>query len=242
MWLTKKKLLAVRKKVITALSYPCFLLVIGMVVVLFLLTYVMPTFSQIYADSSSTLPALTQFFLGLTTFLRAHAVGILIALLALGVSAKILYRKPVGQAFLDRLMLNLPGLRTVMLKHYIIQMTRTLGAILKSGIPLVTALQMTADSMTNGVMAKHLHMAGNRVKEGGSLYKSFAEMALLPKVAYEMISVGEETGTLEEILFQVADFHEEELDLALSWITSLVEPVLILVMGSIVGIILVAMY
>ncbi len=238
----QRKLLAVRKKVFAALSYPCFLLIVGMGVVVFLLSYVMPTFAHIYANSNNTLPGLTLFFMDLTLFIQAHYLPMLLVLLFLLIGLRIFHRSQNGRAFFDGLVLKLPVLRGVMIKHHMIQMARTLGAILKSGIPLVPAMQMTGEAMTNSVVATDILNAKNRVQEGKSLSTAFAEMAMIPKVAIEMISVGEETGALEEILVHVADFHEEALDLSLSWMTTLVEPILILLMGAIVGIILVAMY
>ncbi|HET6370309.1 MAG TPA: type II secretion system F family protein [Nitrospiria bacterium] len=238
----QKKILAVRKKVVSALAYPSFLLIIGLGVMLFLLIYVMPSFSEIYQDSKAELPALTRTMLAIVTFSRAHLLTLFGLLILLGVGARLLYMQRWGRKVYDWLILKTPFLRSITLKHYIIRMTRTLGSVLKSGIPLVPALQMTADAMANGVVATKVQSATERVKEGVSLSNAFGEMGIMPKMALEMISVGESTGALEEMLMQVADFHEDELDLYLSRVTTWVEPVLLLLMGGIVAIILIAMY
>jgi len=163
-----------------------------------------------------------------------------LALSALGL--RVVYFQKWGKDFYDRAALLLPLIRGITLKHYIIRITRTLGAVLKSGISLVPALQMTAEAMSNQRVRAMILTATGRVKEGASLSQAFGEMRLMPKMALEMIAVGEATGALEEMLLQVADFHEDELDLYLTRITTWVEPALLLLMGGVVAIILIAMY
>jgi type IV pilus assembly protein PilC len=238
----QRKLLAVRKKVVAALAYPSFLLGVGLGVMVFLLIYVMPSFSEIYRDANTELPSLTRVLLSLVTFLRAHLITLL-ALVALGaVGARLAYHQRWGRRTYDLSMLRIPLIRAILLKHYIIRIARTLGAVLKSGIPLVPALEMTREAMANGVVAERIEQATDRVKEGVSLSNALAETDLMPRMVIEMISVGEATGALEEMLLQVADFHEDELDLYLSRVTTWVEPALLLLMGGVIAIILIAMY
>jgi type IV pilus assembly protein PilC len=237
-----RKLLAVRKKVVAALAYPSFLLGVGVGILVFLLTYVMPSFSEIYRDANTELPTLTRILLSLVTFLRSHLIT-LFALVVLGaVGARLAYLQRWGKRKYDQLMLQAPLIRAILLKHYIIRIARTLGAVLKSGIPLVPALGMTSEAMANGVVAEKIERATERVKEGVSLANALTETGLMPRMTIEMVSVGEATGALEEMLLQVADFHEDELDLYLSRVTTWVEPALLLLMGGVIAIILIAMY
>lgn len=238
----QKKILAVRKKVIAALTYPSFLLAVGVAVMLFLLVFVMPSFTEIYQDSKADLPALTRSLLAVVALFRSHAIVMLCVLALIALALRILYSQKWGKDFYDRAALLLPLVRGITLKHYIIRITRTLGAVLKSGISLVPALQMTAEAMSNQRVRAMIWTATGRVKEGASLSQAFGEMRLMPKMALEMIAVGEATGALEEMLLQVADFHEDELDLYLTRVTTWVEPALLLLMGGVVAIILIAMY
>jgi len=238
----QRKILAVRKKVISALTYPSFLLAVGVGVMLFLLVFVMPSFTEIYQDSNADLPALTRSLLAVVALFRSHFIVMLSLLALVGVGLRLIFSQQWGRDFYDRAALFFPLIRGITLKHYIIRITRTLGAVLKSGISLVPALQMTAEAMSNRKVKAMIMTATERVKEGASLSQAFGEMRLMPKMALEMIAVGEVTGALEEMLLQVADFHEDELDLYLTRVTTWVEPVLLLIMGGVVAIILIAMY
>lgn len=238
----QKKLLAVRKKVVSALAYPSFLLAVGLGVMAFLLIYVMPTFAQIYQDSKDALPHLTLWLLRVVSFLRANTLPLVGLLIVSAIGLRLFFRTPAGKKAYDRLILTTPWIRSIVLKHYVIQMCRTLGTVLRSGIPMVMALQMTGEAMANGIVASKIRKAMEKVREGGALSQALTEMGLLPKMAIEMVGVGETTGSLEEMLFQVADFTEDELDLLLSRVTTWVEPILLLIMGGIVAMILIAMY
>lgn len=238
----QRKLMAVQKKVVSALTYPSILLLLGLGVVVFLLLYVLPSFSEVYRDSQAELPQITLFLLTGVHAVREHVYTILGLFFVSLVGGRLLYLQSWGRRLYDWLLLKIPIIRSIMLMHYVIRITRTLGAVLKSGIPLVPALQMTFEAMTNSVVIGKIQTATERVKEGGTLSNAFAEMQLMPKMALEMISVGEATGGLEELLFQVADFHEDELDLYLSRVTTWFEPMLLAIMGVLIAFVLIAMY
>jgi type IV pilus assembly protein PilC len=136
----------------------------------------------------------------------------------------------------------LPLVGKVMIKTYLIQISRTLSAILSGGIPLVTALEMVADAMTNPVIAARIREVRERVKEGVSLASALEKTGFIPRLTLEMVSVGEATGALEQLLMDAAEFHEEELDLLLARVTTWVEPLLLLFMGTIVAAIVIIMY
>ncbi len=238
----QRRMIAVWKKVRAALNYPLFLLVVSISIVTFLLVYVMPTFSEIYRESDAQIPVPTRILLHLVQLLRANLLWII---LTLGVGAFLLRawsRTASGRASLQRLFLRLPLVGAIMLKSYLIQITRTLSAILSGGIPLVTALDMVANAITNQAISVKIREVRERVKEGMSLARAFEKTGFMPRLTLEMVGVGEATGALEQLLTEAAEFHEEELDVLLTRVTTWVEPLLLLFMGTIVAAIVIIMY
>lgn len=238
----QKKVLEVRKKVLAALAYPAFLLVVGIGVLGFLLTYVMPSFSELYADSQVELPLITRFLLGLVDFLRQYFLAILLGSVLTGLLLWRLLRSAWGRAVSDRLALQAIFLGPIIKRHHLIRIARTLSTVLKSGIPLVESLTIVGAAMTNQLVARQIGKVGSEVRGGVALALAFSKVALFPRMSTEMIAVGETTGSLEEMLQEVANFHEDELDLYLSRVATWVEPILLLLIGSLVAVILIAMY
>ncbi|MGD9851352.1 MAG: type II secretion system F family protein [Nitrospirales bacterium] len=237
-----KLLIGVREKVLRALAYPAFLVVFGFGVVGFLLAYVLPSFSDVYSESRVELPWATQMLLNfigsVSTWLPILLVGLI-----LGIGTFLWWRTtPAGKWQLDQLMLGLPLLGDIILKNQAIRLTRTLSTILAGGIPLLTALQITGKAMTNLVLARGIQSAIVEVREGNSLSSALKRGGFLPRMTVEMIEVGETTGSLETMLLEVAEFHEGELDLQLSRLTTWIEPLLLVLMGILVGGIVIIMY
>ena len=237
-----KQMLALRRKVAAALTYPTFLLIVGGGVVGFLLFFVMPTFAEIYRDTATGLPWATRLLLETIHALRP-VMPLLAALLAAGgVALHAWSRTSEGRARLHALILRLPFLGVVVGRHHLIRLVRTLSSVLRSGVPVVPALGIVADSMTNQFVAVRLQGVIGLVQSGTDLRTACEASGLMPRMTVEMIGVGEATGALEEMLDEAADFHEEELDRMLSRLTTWLEPLLLLVMGLIVGTIIVLMY
>lgn len=237
-----KRMLAVRKKIVSSLSYPAFLLVMGAGVILFLLAFVMPTFLDVYREAQADLPAATRWLMAFVGFLKQWVLALIGLLIAGIVGLRLWRRTPTGRRLFDRGLLWMPGLGRIVRTHYTISLSRTLATILTGGIPLVTALRMVADSIPNRAVVEHLSGVIERVKTGSGVAAAFAVGGFMPRMTLEMIEVGETTGALEEMLNQIADFHEEELDRMLTRITTWVEPVLLLVMGGLVAAVVVTMY
>ncbi len=237
-----KRMLAVRKKVISALSYPIFLLAVGISVIFFLLTYVMPTFMEIFKDSGTQLPLATQRLIFVMGFLQNYFLYLLLGLVAIVVFIYQSYQTSWGRPWLDSFILKIPVIGHVMERHYLITLSRTLSTTLSGGIPLVPALGMVAEALSNQAWSSKVQEVSGRVQEGVSLAHSLAQSGTFPKMSLEMIDVGENSGSLVEMLGEVADFHEDELDLYLGRVTTWVEPVMLLVMGVIVAIIVISMY
>ena len=233
--------IAIREKVGKALAYPAFLMFIGIGVAIFLLVFVIPTFVDVYAQSNASLPGPTQMLLDVVTSVvhwGPWAIGIL---LVSGIGGYLWSKTEQGQYRTHRLLLAFPLIGGIVSNDQIIRLSRTMATILAGGLPLLTALSMTADAMTNKVFSRALARATSRVREGMGLAASFKEERFLPRMTVEMIEVGEATGALETMLEEVAEFHESEIDVYLNQLNWL-EPILLLFMGILVGGIVVIMY
>jgi len=237
-----KLVIGVREKVVKALAYPMFLIVVGVAVVVFLLMYVMPTFSEIYGQSNAQLPMATQMLLAAVAQFREWLPWLVAGTVGIGLIAYQWVRTEIGREQVDGLSLRLPIVGDVLIKGEVIRLARTLATVLAGGIPLMNALQITGGAITNRVISKALARATDRVRDGMGLAASLKQEGFLPQMTLEMIEVGETTGSLETMLQEVAEFHEGELDLRLSQLTTWIEPVLLLVMGFLVGGIVIVMY
>ena len=237
-----KLMLGLRQKVIKAISYPIFLVIIGLAVVGFLLAYVMPTFVSVYGESAKTLPWATQTLLDVVRYAEAGAGPVVILLVGLGVGLRAYYSTPAGHLAVDRLALMFPLFGQIAVKHNTVQLTRTLGTILAGGTPLVDALQSARGALSNRWISQGMVGAVNEIREGVTLAAALDRPKVLPRLAIEMLSVGEETGSLESMLRDVAEFYEADLDTRLTQLTTWIEPALLLVMGVLVGGIVIVMY
>jgi type IV pilus assembly protein PilC len=235
-------MIGLRQKVTKALAYPAFLVLVGVAVIGFLLSYVVPTFVSVYGEVGKTLPAATQALIDLVNELQRYLVPGLLALLGVGLTVRAYYRTTAGRLAIDRLLLGLPVLGPIFVKHHTIQLARTFSTILASGTPLVEALQIARGAVSNRFVSKGLAGAVEKIREGATLAAALDRPKVFPKLALEMISVGEETGSLENMLRDVAEFYESDLDLRLTQLTTWIEPILLLVMGLLVGAIVVVMY
>lgn len=237
-----KLMIGLRQKTTKAMAYPAFLVVVGIAVVAFLLTYVLPTFSVIYGETSKGLPPATQGLLTVVRTMQAHLLMIATVTAATIIAVYLWIRSAAGRALWDRLVLRLPLIGDLLIKHTTVQVTRTLATVLAGGIPLMDALRIIRGAIANRYLAAGLASAIDHVQEGMPLAAALKKGHVLPRMAIEMIAVGEETGSLETMLRDVAEFHETELEQRLNLLTTWIEPVLLLVMGLIVGTIVVIMY
>jgi len=237
-----KLMIGLRQKVTKALSYPIFLIVIGLAVIGFLLTYVMPTFVSVYGESAKTLPWATQTLLDLVRHAESRLLPAAVLMVGLALGIRAYYATPAGRLAVDRFMLNLPLLGPVVIKHNTVQLTRTLGTILAGGTPLVDALHSARGAVSNRWISHGMVKAVNEIREGVTLAAALDRPKVLPKLAIEMLSVGEETGSLDAMLRDVAEFYESDLDTRLTQLTTWIEPALLLVMGVLVGGIVIVMY
>ncbi|HWG97462.1 MAG TPA: type II secretion system F family protein [Nitrospira sp.] len=237
-----KLMVGLRQKVKKAISYPIVLIGIGMAVVGFLLAYVMPTFVSVYGESAKTLPWATQVLIDMVMHAESRIVPAVVVVIGIMLGIHAYYATPTGQLAIDRLVLKLPLVGQIAVEHNTVQLTRTLGTILAGGTPLVDALQGTRGAVSNRWISQETIGAVNEIREGATLADALDRFRVLPRLAIEMLSVGEETGSLDAMLRDVAEFYESDLDTKLTQLTTWIEPVLLLVMGVLVGGIVIVMY
>jgi type IV pilus assembly protein PilC len=237
-----KLIMGLRQKMTKALAYPAFLVIVGAAVVGFLLTYVLPTFSVIYGEAGTNVPEATRALIAVVEAIQSHLVSIGLAIVALFAAFRWWVRTDTGRALWDRTTLKVPLIGDVLVKHQTIQFARTLATVLAGGTPLVSALQTVRGALTNRFLAAGLATATERVREGTTLSAALEGVKVFPRMALEMLAVGEETGSLDAMLRDVAELYEGDLDQRLSQLTTWIEPVLLLVMGLVVGAIVVIMY
>ena len=237
-----KLVIGVRQKMTKAMAYPAFLIVVGVVVVGFLVGYILPTFSVIYGDTLADLPPATRTLIGLVKNIQSHFLLLVAGVIGVGIGLRTWYRSAAGRAFWDRHILSVPIIGDLLFKQHTIQFTRTLATVLAGGTPLIDALQIVRRAVSNQSLVAGLATAIGQVQEGMLLATALERNKVLPKMALEMIAVGEETGSMETMLRDVAEFHEGELDQRLSQMTTWIEPILLLVMGAIVAVVVIVMY
>ncbi len=237
-----KLMIGLRQKVSKALAYPAFLVLVGIAVIGFLLTYVVPTFVSVYAETSKSLPPATQLLLDVVTGGKTYLMPGFAGLVILGLAGRAYYATSAGRLVADRLLLSVPILGPIFVKHYTVQLTRTLATILAGGTPLVEALSIARGAISNRYVSVGVAGTVAEIREGTTLAAALDRPKVFPKLAVEMLSVGEETGSLPTMLHDVAEFYEGDLDLRLTQLTTWIEPVLLLIMGVLVGAIVIVMY
>jgi len=237
-----KRMEGFRKKVVSALIYPSILLTLATVVVTVLLVYVVPIFSQIFADVGSQLPLPTRILIGFTVVLKNYLPLIIAVVVIAGVFARRWMRTTAGRYTVDRVLLRIPFLGPLLTQYSVAGFTRTLGTILGSGIPIVESLKMAVGTLNNKVLERKLLQAVVRVEEGTTLVTALEGVKLMPPLALRMLGVGETTGALEEMLADISEYFEEEIDRQLHILTTAIEPAILIVTGLIIGVIIITLY
>ena len=233
---------SVRRKTVSALIYPSILLGLSCVVVGIIVLRVVPEFSGFYQGMGAELPMATRFILAISDFLQQNLFLLGSALAATTLSVVVWLKQKGRRGTLDRYLLDIPGIGSIAQKFGTAQLARTLSTLLRGGIPLASALDVAANSMGNRYFSQQLEGVTREVLEGKSLSASMAERGIFPAVAIKMIEVGESTGALREMLTSTAEFFEEEIETSLSRFVTVVEPVLLVIMGLIIAILLLSLY
>jgi len=238
----QKVALAVRKKVVVSLMYPCVLLVLVSLLMVFMVTYVVPTFATLYTSMSAKLPPMTEFLITIGTAARSYILFFAGALVGGIFLFRWWARHESARERIDRVKIKLPIVGEIWLKYQVAQLSRILGTLLTGGIPLVQAMETAADSLNTPLLKRAVQVAGRSVREGQPLSSSLKASKLVPGLATDMIEVGESTGALPAMLNSVAEFFEDDVNTKMTATLSLIEPAIMIVMGSFVAFVLIALY
>jgi type IV pilus assembly protein PilC len=238
----QKMSLAVKKKVMVSLMYPAVLIVLVALLMVFLVTYVVPTFANLYNSMQAKLPMMTVYLIAIGTASRQYIVFFAGALVGGIFLFRWWARKDSARETIDRVKLRTPLLGEIWLKYQVAQLARILSTLLVGGIPLVQAMETAADSLGTPLLKRAVESAGKSVREGQPLSGSLNASKLFPALAIDMIEVGESTGALPSMLNSVAEFFEEDVNTKMAAALSLIEPAIMIVMGSVVAFVLIALY
>ena len=238
----QKLSLAVRKKVLVSLMYPSVLIVLVVLLMVFLVTYVVPTFATLYASMNAQLPSMTVLLIAIGTTARNYIVLFAAALVGAIFLFRWWARKDASREAIDRFKMKMPIFGQMWLKYQVAQLGRILSTLLTGGIPLVQAMETAAESLGTPLLERAISIAGRNVREGQPLSGSLRSSGLVPPLAVDMIEVGESTGALPAMLNSVAEFFEEDVNTGMQATLSLIEPAIMIFMGSFVAFVLISLY
>ena len=231
----------VENKVKSAFIYPIVLIVVSIAVVIFMLVGVLPTFIEMFESSGSELPGITVALLKSSDILQRYWYLIFGALAALSLLLAYYNTTKEGKKFLAFLKIKTPGLKNTNEKIIASRFTRTLSTLMSSGIPLLEALEIVGNVVNNEIIKERLEEGMEDIEKGASLSQIIGDMDIFPDMVYSMINIGEESGSLDDILIKTADFYDEEVEYSLQKMTTLIEPILIVGMAIVIGLIVIAM-
>jgi type IV pilus assembly protein PilC len=227
----------------SALAYPLVVGFLATAIFIGMTVFLIPIFAKIFQELGTELPPLTQFLMTCSEILRSWRVVIVVAVFVAGRVAYVRYYKTrVGRETIDRLSLKLPLFGDLIQKSSVARFSRTFGALTRSGVPILTCLEIVRDTSGNQVVANAINAARAEIQQGGMISIALQKENVFPPMAIQMISIGEETGELDGMLMKVADFYEDEVEQTVKALTSVLEPMMIVVLGGMVGTILMAMY
>jgi type IV pilus assembly protein PilC len=237
-----EKAMTLKKRVKTAMFYPSTIVAVAVVVVIFLLIYVIPTFEQLFEGFGATLPLPTVIVLEASRIVRAYLLVMIAAIVGAVVGLRFYYRTPGGKLAIDRLLLRLPVFGPLIRKVAVAKFTRTLGTLVSSGVSILEGLDITARTAGNKVVEEAVLKARTTIAQGKTIAEPLQASGVFPLMVVQMIAVGEQTGALDRMLNKIADFYDEEVDVAVAGLTALLEPLLVIFLGVIIGGVVIAMY
>lgn len=229
-------------KVKGAMMYPLVVSIIAGSVTLFLIMGVIPTFKNIFASFGAELPFITRILINLSDFLRQFWYIVIGTPFAIFFGFRQYYKTEMGHRNMDSFMLRVPVFGILLKKVSVAKFTRTLGTLIKSGVPILQALETVAKTSGNRVIEIAIMTTRESVKEGERIATQLKKANIFPPMVVQMVAIGEETGNLDSMLSKIADFYDQEVDIAVKALTSMIEPVIIVVMGAVIGFIVIAMF
>ncbi|MCX7647528.1 MAG: type II secretion system F family protein [Elusimicrobiales bacterium] len=233
---------ALRDKVKSALMYPMIVGGIAVVITVFLIIFVIPIFKNIFQGFGAELPLITRIVIGASDFMKYNIIYILLALGGVFYGVKRYIKTEKGRMKFDSIILKLPVFGIILKKVAIAKFSRTLGTLIKSGVPILQGLETVAKTSGNKVIEEIILGSMKSIREGGKISEPLKKNDVFPSMVVQMIAVGEETGSLDNMLFKIADFYDQEVDSAVKGLTSMIEPLVMVFMGTVIGFIVIAMF
>lgn len=232
---------ALRGKIKAALAYPMFMFLIGSIVLFFLTTFIVPKITGIFSEMHQTLPGITILLISISGFLKSFWPVIVLIIIGSFIGLRYMFTKTLrGQYLWSKIKLKMPLFGSLTHKMAVARFSRTLGTLLESGVPMLTALSIVKNIVNNRLIADSIAEASRDVEEGQNLSATLSRSRLFPPIITQMISAGEQSGTLEKMLYKVSDSLETEVESNITMMTSMLEPVMILIMGLLVGFIVIS--
>ena len=233
---------ALKGKVKSALMYPTVVFSAAGLITIFLVVFVIPIFKDIFAGFGAELPFITQMLINISDFMRGYILYLIPPLGLGGWLFKKWMKTPKGERKVDEISLKLPVFGILLKKVAVAKFSRTLGTLIKSGVPILQGLETVAQTAGNRVIEEAINNSQKSIKEGGRISDPLKKSGIFPPMVIQMISVGEETGSLDNMLTKIADFYDTEVDTAVKGLTSMLEPIIMIVLGVVIGTIVIAMF
>ncbi len=237
-----EKMLSLRRKIKGAMIYPATIITVAVVVTLILLVFVIPVFAELFTSFGKALPAPTQFVINLSNFVVTYLHVMIAGGVALAVGIRQAYRTERGRLLIDHLLLRFPVIGELIRKASIARFSRTLGTLVSSGVAILDALSITARTAGNKVVERAVFAVRESISQGRTMAEPLEKSGVFPPMVCQMIGAGEMTGQMDQMLQKIADFYEDEVDTAVASMTALMEPLVIVVLGTIIGGLVISMY
>lgn len=237
-----EKAMKLKKRVKGAMVYPSVIVVVAVGVVTILMVWVIPIFSQMFKDMGSALPAPTQIVINISNWMKSNIIYLLMAIGAIVFGVQRFYKWPTGRKMFDNTILKMPVIGDLIRKVAVARFTRTLGTMISSGVPILDALDICSRTAGNRTIEAAIQKTRISISEGKSIAQPLEETNVFPSMVVQMIAVGESTGALDTMLNKIADFYDDEVDSAVTALTALMEPMLMVFLGVVIGGLVIAMY
>ncbi len=237
-----EKAMKLAKKIKGAMVYPSTIVAVAVVVTVVLLVYVIPIFAKMFSDFGQALPAPTVFVLRISDLTRKYFLAVIVFCFLLAAAFRWYVRQETGRRNVDRLLLRLPVLGSLLQRIAVARFSRTLGTMVSSGVPILESMDIVAKTAGNKIIEDAIVKARGSISEGKTIAEPLAESNVFPPMVTQMVAVGEATGALDAMLNKIADFYDEEVDSAVEALTSLLEPMLMVFLGVVIGGLVIAMY
>jgi type IV pilus assembly protein PilC len=231
-----------KAKVKGAMIYPAVVSVVAIAVVAVILVFVIPTFEELFKDMKGAMPAPTVFVIGLSRFVTSNILYILVGIIAFVIAFRLFLKWERGRKIFDRTILFMPVFGPLLRKVAVARFSRTLGTLIASGVPILSALDIVGKTSGNKTVESGVEKARMSIAEGQTIAEPLDETGVFPPMVIHMISIGESTGALDSMLGKIADFYDDEVDVAVNALTSLIEPIMIVFLGVVVGGLVISMY